>query len=177
MKIAVTPNYTFIPASNSIVTGITNFSVKRLYAIINLTTDTIIMATATSGKGTSSYNSATDTLVLDYNTSAMNATDILQFFYDDESVEVNNAQIVAVLDRMLAMWSNLRDITAGLRVSIQNIPQVTINSGTLTQVTTVPTVASVTNQVQMGGYQAAQQVPALQNMAAVQSNINNIQIT
>lgn len=64
--------------------------------------------------------------------------------------------------------SAVRGVLADLRVSIVNTPAVTVSSGTIT---------NVANQTQIGGYNANQQIPALQNLIAVQSNINNILIS
>lgn len=61
--------------------------------------------------------------------------------------------------------------------------RVTLTGGTLASITTVTTVTTVTgvttvttlgNQTSVGGYLANPQVPALTNIVAVQSNINNI---
>jgi len=42
---------------------------------------------------------------------------------------------------------------------------------------TVNTVSTLTNQTQVGGYQANNKIPAMMNLAALQSNINNVAIT
>lgn len=42
---------------------------------------------------------------------------------------------------------------------------------------TVTTVSTVSNQSSIGGFSAIQQIPALQNLVAISSNINNIKIT
>ena len=47
----------------------------------------------------------------------------------------------------------------------------------LKAVTTVTTVATLTNQSQMGGYLANPQIPAISNQAAIQSNINNVVVS
>ena len=41
----------------------------------------------------------------------------------------------------------------------------------------VTTVSTLTNQTQVGGYQANNEIPAMMNLAALQSNINNVAIT
>lgn len=63
----------------------------------------------------------------------------------------------------LAALAHVKGPLANLRV--------TITDGTVT------TVAAVTNQTQVGGYIATPQIPSLTNIAAVQSNINNLVIS
>lgn len=64
----------------------------------------------------------------------------------------------------------VRGTLADLRVTITG-GSVAVSSGTITTVTTL------SNQTSVGGYLANPQVPALTNIAAVQSNINNILIS
>jgi len=63
---------------------------------------------------------------------------------------------------------NVRGTSADLRV--------TPVGGTVATVTTVSAVSVVTNQTQIGGYSANNQIPALMNTAAVLGNINNIKL-
>lgn len=71
----------------------------------------------------------------------------------------------------LKILSNIRGNLADIRV---NLTGGTLTGGTLNSVSTVNTL---TNQTQIGSYQANQQIPAIQNMVSVLSNINNISIT
>jgi len=82
MKQLITPTYTFTPATKTIDFTDFVFDVKRLVAIINLTSDTIIYGTGISGKG---YDTSTASqIVLDFDTTAMAGSDVLQFIYDTE---------------------------------------------------------------------------------------------
>lgn len=75
---------------------------------------------------------------------------------------------IDVLNQMqsaLASIAGAKGVLSDIRTTVINTVPV---SGTLTGVTTV------TNQAQMGGYLSNNQIPALMNMASVQSNINNV---
>lgn len=66
------------------------------------------------------------------------------------------------------------DIAASIPVTVNNVPAVTVSSGTVTTVTGVTTVAAVTNQTQAGGIALQDQIPALMRAAAqnVRRNIS-----
>lgn len=84
MKQLITPTYTFTPATKTIDFTAFAFDVKRLVAIINITNDTIIYGTGIGGKG---YDTSTSSqIVLDFDTTAMSGSDVLQFIYDVERV-------------------------------------------------------------------------------------------
>jgi len=76
------------------------------------------------------------------------------------TLDVATIQVLRELIEHAAVLSAVRDAAAGLRVSIAG--------GTL------PTVTTVTNLAQEGGFAAQPIVPATSNMAAVLSNINNV---
>jgi hypothetical protein len=179
MKTISTKTITFNPISKTVDTGIENFDIRRLYAIINQTANQIIYATS-SEKG---YSNVTgDAITLQYDTSAMSSTDILQIIYDD-SEQVELIAMLLELSNRLAFLPSVRGTLADLRVSVINTAAVTVSSGTITTVTTVTTVSTVTtvatltNQTNIGGFAANQHIPALQNNIAVQSNIQNLTIT
>lgn len=75
------------------------------------------------------------------------------------TLDVATIQVLRELIEHAAVLSAVRGV-AGLLVSI--------NGGTL------PTVTTVTNLAQEGGFAAQPIVPATSNMAAVLSNINNV---
>lgn len=170
MKVISTKSITFNPAAKTVDTGIDNFDIRRLYAIINQTTGVTIYATS-SEKGYASV--VGEVITLQYDTTGMNANDVLQIIYDDSEQTELIAMLVELTNR-LAFLPSIRGTLADIRVSVINVPAVTVSSGTITTVSTVTTVATVTNQTNIGGYNAAQQIPALQNNIAVQSNINNL---
>lgn len=83
--------YEFIPSTNTvIVEGI--YKPERFLIITNVTANQVIFTfnSTTAGLTSISYNYTTEktTLVLDYNCSAMSATDKLQIFVEDDSSQV-----------------------------------------------------------------------------------------
>lgn len=71
------------------------------------------------------------------------------------------AMVQNVLSRLLDALGGLSpDVLGRLRVNVE-AGTVTISSGTITTITTVTTVSTVTNQAQMGGMAANQQIPLL----------------
>jgi hypothetical protein len=82
MKQIITPTYIFNPATKTIDFTAFTFDVKRLLAIVNLTTDDVIFAAGDIG-----YVSSTSSqIVLVFDTTAMSGSDVLQFFYDTEDI-------------------------------------------------------------------------------------------
>ncbi len=82
--------------------------------------------------------------------------------------EATTEELLGLLDLIadrVGVLSAVRQQDNSLRVSIA--------SGT----GTVSTVSTVTNQAQTGGYAAQQIVPAQQNLAAVLSNIANVEVS
>mgnify|MGYP001012067023 CR=1 FL=1 len=80
--------------------------------------------------------------------------------------EATTEELLGLLDVIadrVGVLSAVRQQDNSLRVSIA--------SGT------VSTVSTVTNQAQTGGYAAQQIVPAQQNLAAVLSNIANVEVS
>jgi len=83
MKNYITPLYVFTPGFSgfgTIQTNITNFDIKLLVGIINVTRGTVIYWPASSGKGFT--NISGDTITLEADTSSHNSADILQIVYD-----------------------------------------------------------------------------------------------
>ncbi len=78
--------------------------------------------------------------------------------------------ILEEIQQVIQGIATARGVASDLRVTIVG-GGVTISSGTVT------TVSTLTNQTQVGGYQANNEIPAMMNLAAVQSNINNVAIT
>ena len=79
-------NYTFTPATRTVdFRAQIGFDPRYLLAISNLTANQIIYTAGISGFGISSIDATGRILTLQYNTQLMNASDILQFHYDDQS--------------------------------------------------------------------------------------------
>lgn len=86
--------------------------------------------------------------------------------------EATTEELLGLLDVIadrVGVLSAVRQQDNSLRVSIA--------SGGLGTISTVSTVSTVTNQAQIGGYAAQQIVPAQQNLAAVLSNIANVEVS
>jgi hypothetical protein len=86
MKSFITPIYIFTPGASGVGTinlsSIENFDIKRLVAIININSNIIIYNVANPLAGFTTESSGV--ITLDYNTSAMSGTDLLQIIYDYE---------------------------------------------------------------------------------------------
>ena len=163
MKKIIITQPIFTPSSNTIDTKIDNFDVRKLYAIINQTDGILIYATATEGKG---YVSVSDsTIVLQYNTSLMSSTDVLQIIYDDDSETEWLQNIYEAVD-LLGFLAGLRGPAANLRVTVTD-GAIVIGSGVIT---------TLSNQTSTGGFNTNPIVPSTVNIGAIQSNINNIQV-
>lgn len=161
MKKIVITEPIFTPSTNTIDTKIDGFDIRKLYAIINVTTGNLIYATGVQGKG---FVSVTDsTVVLQYDTSSMNSTDVLQFLYDDNEDTEWLQNIYEAVDA-LNFLTGVRGPAANLRVTVTDG---VITSGTISTVNNLGSIAS---------FGAQQIVPSTVNIGAIQSNINNIQI-
>ena len=91
--------------------------------------------------------------------------------------EATAEELLGLLDLIadrVGVLSAVRQQDNSLRVSIAS-GTVSIASGTVSIAS--GTVSTVTNQAQTGGYAAQQIVPAQQNLAAVLSNIANVEVS
>ena len=162
-------SYAFNKTAKTITFSGLTLSLDSILVINNATANTLIYNFASSTKGAASF--ANNVLTLDYDTSSMNDTDVLQIWIDIEqqgilkTQEVNNAD--ALLGRMyLAMLS-----PRGYDSSLNRIRETAIiESGTVTTVTTVTTVS---NMAALGGVQAQIGVYG-QNLTAWQLNVRTL---
>lgn len=155
MKILI-ENYTFTASAKTIVfNDYTEINQAGLLLITN-TTDGIIMYNFASP--TLGGSIVGNTLTLAYDTVSMSDDDAIQIFYEDgiygSSVDDDSALslVIQLLLQRAAddpIWYDVA--TNALRITGAISGAVTISSGT---VTTVTTVASMTNQVNMGGQSA-----------------------
>jgi len=91
MKKLIT-TYTFVPAAKTIeLDDYAAVDIKGLLLITNVTDNIIIYNFADSAKG---GTAAGNTITLTYDTSAMDAGDDLQIFYDDADYEDNKATVI-----------------------------------------------------------------------------------
>lgn len=100
-------------------------------------------------------------LTLDYDTTALSNYDKLLIYYEDgvqESTVVELIETMRYLIKTLAVIGNAQGVVADLRVTPLSLP----------------TLATVTNLNQLGGITTINMPDNLQNIAAVNSNINNV---
>lgn len=86
MKAWITPSYTFTPGGSGVGTvdlsGISGFDVKRLIAIVNQTTNNVIIYSQAAGSGYGFTAVSGTTITLSFDTTGMNGTDRLAVMYD-----------------------------------------------------------------------------------------------
>lgn len=84
MKSSVINSVSFNPVARTIDTGISNFDIRKLYAIINMTKSKLIYATGKQGLGFSNIDDSIITLEFDTDGARMGSTDIIQIIYEDD---------------------------------------------------------------------------------------------
>jgi hypothetical protein len=178
MKSFITPSYIFTPGASGVGTinlsSIANFDIKRLVAIININSNIIIYNVASSTSGFTTVNNAV--ITLDYNTSAMSATDLLQIIYDNEDAISNNELIQAIQAMRMAIQSLNR--TIGLAQVNPTTGRMLVDASGTTQPISgnIGTVTSVTNLTQLGG-QNANSVPVSIERGTADNLRRNIIVT
>jgi len=160
MKKIVITNPIFTPSTKTVDTKIDGFDIRKLYAIINQSTGSLIYATGVQGKGFTSVSDST--IVLQFDTTSMNSTDVLQFLYDDDSDTQWLQNIFESVDT-LTFLAGLRGPSANLRVTVTD-GGIVVTSGTISNIGAI------------GAFATQQIVPSTVNIGAIQSNINNIQV-
>lgn len=190
MKNYITPAYTFTPGASgvgTIATGIVNFDIKLLVAIVNITRETIIYAPSLTGRGYTAING--ETITLEFNTTGQSSADVLQFIYESTPnypAHVNTGEVLDALRQVQGELEILKNSIGQVRVDSAGRLRILLDSITtsltLATITTVGTVNAITtlttltNQAQIGGANANDQVPALRRMAA-DTLLNKINIT
>lgn len=157
MKDFITPTYTFSPGISGVgfvnLSGISDFDIKRLVAIINQTNGSIIYATANPATKYVSVSGTQITLFAD--TSSQNPSDNLQIIYNSKEdlpvTDSNLSNLVKLFSRMVKQMDSLAVVDSSQRL------KVSIDAGTLplvsnvSTVSTVNTVSSVTNISSVSG--------------------------
>lgn len=152
--------YTFNASAKTIVFK-EAYLLSQLLLITNVTTNEIIYNFASPGSGGSINNGV---LTLDFDTTGMNSSDSLQIFVDVE--DTGPAENLSLLQRIYSVLLS----PLGYDKSLQRYRQTSvIESGTITQVSTV---ATVSNQTSIGGIQAQLLVNA-GNLSAWQASVRN----
>lgn len=183
MKNLITPSYTFTPGASgvgTIDTNIVNFDIKLLYAIINVTRETIIYTPAISGRG---YTNITgDTITLEFDTTGHNSGDILQFIYDSTAdypsvVDASHGQLMEAIESLtLAVMSLQKSIGAVYGDPLTGRMRVQLEGTAGTVAATQSGVWNITNLATIGSQNANSAIPSLERMAAQQLR-NNITLT
>jgi hypothetical protein len=169
MKSFITPTYTFTPGAAGIGTlnlsGISNFDIKRLLAVINARTNTLIYNVLDSTLG---YTSVLTTIItLDADTSAMLSTDPLQIVYDTDDAITNGELITFVkrTDALLEMLQRLIKVNESLQV-VDSAQRQRIAIDTIAAGVTLPTVTGVTTVSTVNTVSAVTTVSSITNVAA-----------
>ena len=141
-------SYTFDPATNKVTFKNLDdaISLSNILVITNVTANTVIYNFASSTKGAVSFNGTE--LVLDYNTSSMNANDQLQIYLDVK--HEGNSLLRRILSALLAPLGYDKLIQRFRNTAI-------VESGTLTTcstVTSVTTCSTASNLVNLNGLPA-----------------------
>jgi hypothetical protein len=138
-------SYTFTPASNTItLSGLAQaVSLQNFLLITNTTANTIIYNFADPTTGAVSFNN--NILTLDYNTSAMASTDLLQIYVDLPSYEESLHDLLRRMNKLLES-NAVVDSKLRQRVTIEAIG--TNNAAASTEVnTTIPVSGTVSASV------------------------------
>ena len=131
MKKILSTTYTFTPGASTVGTvdlsGITNFDIKKLYAILNTTRDQMIYAIAQTGLGYSAVSGSV--ITLEFNTTGMSGSDSLSVLYeaadgyieDFDAVTIGNARN-KFRDGFVQAWPDLTvwDLSLGSGNNIVN---------------------------------------------------------
>lgn len=138
----ISGSYTFNPVAKTITfSGLTqSITLINILLITNVTANTIIYNFADSTSGAVSFNN--NILTLDYNTTSMNSTDVLQIFLDLPSYEESLHDLLRRMNKLLESNATV-DLYQRQRVVLDAIGN---SRGTPTEVTTtVPISGTVTN--------------------------------
>jgi hypothetical protein len=92
MKTILSTNPSFVPASSQLnFSAVPGFTLNRLLAVIDQTSNTLIYAASAAGLGYSNWNPSTQVMTLQFNTNtgSFNAADSLICIYDDPTATVS----------------------------------------------------------------------------------------
>jgi hypothetical protein len=171
----ITPTYTFTPGASGVGTlalsGIAAFDPKRLVAVINQTRGVVIYAT---GSAATRYTAvAGNTLTLFADTSTHNAADQLQVIYEqaDETLESIDSRLNGDTGELVQAMEALRMAVASLTRtvglgSVDTAGRLRVLVESITGGQTIGAVSTVSNQSNVGGYAANDQIPSLMHLQA-----------
>jgi len=173
MKKFITPPYTFTPGISGIGNveiTLDNFDIKKLVAIINVTTATIIYLPTSQAKGLSAVNDNRVTLTFD--TSSNNPDDILQIIYEDNSTEED---VQASLNTTIFLLAGIVEKMARLDINDRMAVNVEVGTvgvsslPTLANVTTVAGVTTLTNLTNLNNFAGGNAAPLPYHMSNIGS--------
>lgn len=155
-------NYTFNHVTNTVTfNDYTTIDLERVLVITDVTRGTIIYVFGAPGM---TGSVAGNVLTLSYDVTAFADTDKLLIYYEDgiqESTIVELIETMRYLIKVLAVIGNAQGVVADIRVTPLSIP-------------TVANVTTLTTLNQLGGITTVNMPDNLQNIAAINSNINNV---
>lgn len=134
-------SYSFYPGTNTIVFRQLerDISIANILLITNVTANTIIYNFADSTKGAVSFNDST--LVLDYNTSSMNSSDVLQIYLDMPNADT---KLLRSIDSLLKSPMGYDKSSSRYRNTVS------VETGSISSVSSVSTVSTVSNISTLG---------------------------
>ena len=152
-------NYTFNHVTNTVTfNDYVTIDLERVLVITDVTRGTIIYCFGSPGM---TGSVSTNILTLSYDVSAFADTDKLLIYYEDgvqESTIVELIETMRYLTKTLAVIGNAQGVAADIRVTPLSLP----------------TLGAVTNLNQLGGITTINIPDNLQNLTAINSNINNV---
>ena len=152
-------NYTFNHVTNTVTfNDYTTIDLERVLVITDVTRGTTIYVFGAPGM---TGSVAGNVLTLSYDATAFADTDKLLIYYEDgiqESTIVELIETMRYLIKVLAVIGNAQGVAADIRVTPLSLP----------------TLSTVTNLNQLGGITTVNMPDNLQNIAAINSNINNV---
>jgi hypothetical protein len=139
-------SYTFDPTAKTVTFSnlAQSLTLANILLITNTTANTIIYNFADPTSGAVSFNN--NVLTLDYNTTSMNASDVLQIYVDVESYEESLHNLLRRMNKLLES-NAVVDTRLRQRITIDAIGSSTAGSSPTEITTTIPisgTVASST---------------------------------
>jgi hypothetical protein len=161
----ITGNYVFSAGSKTVTFSNLPYTVTlaNLLLITNVTANIIIYNFADPASGAVSF--VNNVLTLDYNTTSMSSSDVLQIYLDVESYEESNNALLRRMVKLLESQATV-DSANRQRIAVETMPTTTV-TGTV-NVGTAPTTA-VTNTTGVGASNSVNAVANPYTTAALQT--------
>ena len=182
MKTVIT-SYSFNASAGTIdFTSFSGFDVRRLFAVINETRQTLIYAAASSGLGYSSI--AGSVITLQYNTSSQSNSDLLTVIYDDPNatVSLSSGTSVSVTQSSASSLNATVIGTGTFATQVTSLPSIPAGSNAIgsVSVSNFPSTQAVSGTVAVSNFPATQPIsaaslplPSGASTSALQSNVQS----